>query len=159
MKLNQLKSTPGSRKRRKLLGRGDGSGRGGTSGRGHKGDRARSGCVIRLHFEGGQNTYFRRLPKRGFKSLCHKKYNLVNIGLITKNFSAGESVNEEILREKGLIGGKFNGIKILGTGEIDKAVNVLANAFSTSAKAKIESAGGKCELLSVPAKKEKKAKE
>ncbi len=162
MKLNSLKTTPGSRKKRKLLGRGDGSGHGGTSGKGHKGDKARSGAVIRLHFEGGQNTFFRRLPKRGFKSLDKKTFNVINVGTIAKYFSAGDSVDEKILGDKGLIGDKIEGLKILGEGSIDKSVTVKANAFSASAKAKIESAGGKCELTCPPPppveKKEKSKK-
>jgi large subunit ribosomal protein L15 len=154
MKLNELKPTPGSQKRRKLLGRGDGSGRGGTSGKGHKGDKARSGAVIRLHFEGGQNTFFRRLPKKGFKSLAGKIYNTVNVGTLNELFSGGESVDEQILADKKVIGKKNNGLKILGDGEISKSLTVKANAFSASAKKKIENAGGKCELKNPPPQKE-----
>ncbi len=153
MKLNSLKRTPGSKKKPKLLGRGDGSGRGGTSGKGHKGDKARSGARIRLHFEGGQNTFFRRLPKRGFKSLGRKVFNVINVGDISKKFSAGDSVDEKTLHEKGLIGDKLEGVKILGDGAIDKAVNVKADAFSASARSKIEAAGGKCELTRPPVEK------
>jgi large subunit ribosomal protein L15 len=159
MKLNSLKRTPGSRKRTKLLGRGDGSGHGGTSGKGHKGDKARSGAVIRLHFEGGQNTFFRRLPKRGFKSLDKKRFNVINLGVISKAFSAGDSVDEKILHDKGMIGDKSQGLKILGDGVIDKAVTIKADFFSVSAKAKIEAAGGKCEIIRVvPENKEKSEK-
>ncbi len=153
MKLNSLKRTPGSKKKPKLLGRGDGSGHGGTSGKGHKGDKARSGARIRLHFEGGQNTFFRRLPKRGFKSLDRKVFNVINVETISKKFSAGDSVDEKILHEKGLIGDKLEGLKILGDGAIDKAVNVKADAFSASARSKIEAAGGKCELTRPPVEK------
>ncbi|HOK05452.1 MAG TPA: 50S ribosomal protein L15 [Victivallales bacterium] len=151
MKLHNLKVTPGARKKPKVLGRGDGSGHGGTSGRGHKGDKARSGTKIRLHFEGGQNTFFRRLPKVGFKSMDKVSFNIINVDLISKNFSIGDTVDEQILRKKGLLADKYEGLKVLGNGNIDKAVTVKANAFSASAKAKIEAAGGKCELIGNPA--------
>lgn len=146
MKLHNLKRTPGSRKKPKILGRGDASGQGGTAGKGHKGDKARSGARIRLHFEGGQNTFFRRLPKVGFKSHSKKVFNVINLDLISKYFSSGDTVDESILKEKGLIGDKFSGLKVLGNGNLDKALNVTADAFSASAKSKIEAAGGSCQL-------------
>lgn len=156
MKLHNLKRTPGSRKKPKILGRGDASGQGGTAGRGHKGDKARSGARIRLHFEGGQNTFFRRLPKRGFKSPSAKVYNVINLDLISKHFSNGDTVDEQILREKGLISDKYTGLKILGNGNLDKALKIKANAFSESAKAKIESAGGSCQIIQAQVSPEKK---
>ena len=89
MKLHDLHNTPGSRKKRKIVGRGDGSGLGGTAGRGHKGQKARSGANMRPFFEGGQIPFFRRLPKRGFKSLDHKHLNTVNVSILETSFSAG----------------------------------------------------------------------
>ncbi len=147
MKLHDLHNTPGSKKRRKVVGRGDGSGLGGTAGRGHKGQKARAGANMRPFFEGGQIPLFRRLPKRGFKSLEHKTYNIVNLSLVDSAFATGECVDESTLRAKKLIGTKFSGLKILGTGEITKALSFKANKFSESAKSKIESAGGNCEQI------------
>lgn len=148
MKLHELKNTPGAKKRRKIVGRGDGSGLGGTAGRGHKGEKARSGTQIRPFFEGGQIPFFRRLPKRGFKSRSHKLYNIVNLIQIENNFSAGETIDENILREKKLIGNKGTGLKVLGAGEITKPFTIKADKFSETAKSKIEAAGGKCEITS-----------
>ncbi len=147
MKLHDLHNTPGSRKKRKIVGRGDGSGLGGTAGRGHKGQKARSGANMRPFFEGGQIPFFRRLPKRGFKSLDHKHLNTVNVSILETSFSAGDMVDEEILRKKGIIGKKFSGLKILGTGELTKSLTVRADAFSESARQKVEAAGGKCDTV------------
>lgn len=145
MKLNDLHNTPGARKRRKLLGRGDGSGRGGTSGKGHKGQKARAGANMRPFFEGGQIPLFRRLPKRGFKNPDRFKYNIINLSTLDKLFSANDSVDEQILREKGVVSDKLDGLKILANGEISKPLKVKATKFSLSAKSKIEAAGGSCE--------------
>ncbi len=146
MKLHDLHTSP-SKKRRKLRGRGDGSGLGGTSGRGHKGQKARSAAIIRPFFEGGQIPFFRRLPKRGFNKPDHKEYNLVNVELLEKVFAAGDVVDEAVLHKKGLIAKSMEGLKVLGNGELKKALTVKANKFSASAKAKIEAAGGKCEQI------------
>jgi len=148
MKLHELHPTPGSKKKRMRVGRGDGSNWGGTAGRGHKGQRSRSGSRIRHHFEGGQTPHFRRLPKKGFNSPDHIDFNVVNVGAIEKAFAAGELVDNESLRAKNLIGKKTLPLKILGNGEITKAVKVKAIKFSETAKAKIEAAGGSCETPS-----------
>ena len=131
MKLHELTPTPGSKKRRQRVGRGDGSNWGGTAGRGHKGQKSRTGAAIRHHFEGGQTPTFRRIPKRGFQEL----------------FEAGAVVDENALRMAGVVGKADAPLKILGNGEISKALTVKANKFSASAKAKIEAAGGTCEVI------------
>lgn len=150
MKLHTLKTTPGSRKARLRVGRGDGSGQGGTAGRGHKGQKSRSGAAIRLHFEGGQTPTFRRLPKVGFKRPYVKTiFNVVNVGMIDKFFEAGEAADETTMRLKGILGKAKAPLKILANGEITKAIKVKANYFSEAAKAKIEQAGGTCEVESL----------
>ena len=145
MKLHELTNTPGARKRRKIVGRGDGSGLGGTAGRGHKGQKARSGANMRPFFEGGQIPLFRRLPKRGFNRPEHKHYLVVNVDKLEENFSANEAVDLEALLKKGLVPKSKDSLKILGAGELTKPLSVKAHKFSASAKAKIESVGGKCE--------------
>jgi large subunit ribosomal protein L15 len=142
MRLNNLKPRPGAKHRVKRLGCGESSGHGKTSGKGHKGQKARSGGSIRLGFEGGQMPLIRRLPKRGFNNSAFKtQYALVNLDEL-EVFDAGSQVNEQLLREKGLISGKFDGLKILGRGEITKNLTVEADKFSESARRKIEQAGG-----------------
>lgn len=147
MNLHDLKPTPGSRKPRKRAGRGDSSGLGRTAGRGEKGQKSRTGSSIRPHFEGGQIPLFRRLPKRGFNSPDHKVYALVNLGDVDKNFEANEVVDFASLKAKGLVGKKQLDLKVLATGELSKAFTFKANKFSEAAKAKIEAAGGVCELV------------
>ena len=147
MKLHEITSTPGSTHRRKRVGRGDGSGMGKTACRGEKGQHSRTGSAYRPFFEGGQITFFRRLPKRGFKSMSHVDYTLVNLDIIESNFDAGEVVNSETLRAKSLIGKAELPLKILANGEITKAVTVQAVKFSAAAAAKIEAAGGKVEVI------------
>ncbi len=148
MKLHELSNTPGARKRRKIVGRGDGSGSGGTAGRGHKGQKARSGANMRPFFEGGQVPLFRRLPKRGFTSTDHKRYTVINLNKLEENFAANDAVDLETLIKKGLVTkSSKDGLKILGSGEITKPLSVKAKKFSGSAKTKIESVGGKCEEI------------
>jgi large subunit ribosomal protein L15 len=147
MKLHEMKPTPGSRKVRTRVGRGDGSGQGGTSGRGHKGAHARSGSKYRPYFEGGQVPLFRRLPKRGFKSRNHKEYSLVNVAALEARCQANDCVDLASLEAMGLIRGGGCGLKILGNGEIAKALTVRARKFSATAKAKIEAVGGTCEVV------------
>ncbi|UDQ97552.1 50S ribosomal protein L15 [Lentisphaerota bacterium WC36G] len=147
MKLHELKPTDGSKKRRIRVGRGDGSGKGGTCGRGEKGQMSRSGASHRPYFEGGQITFFRRLPKRGFKSMNHVEYNLVNVNTLEAAFEANDVVDLTVLREKHLIRDNKLSLKILGNGEISKALTVRAAKFSATAKAKIEAAGGTCEVV------------
>jgi large subunit ribosomal protein L15 len=142
MRLNNLKPRPGAKHRVKRLGCGESSGHGKTSGKGHKGQKARSGGSIRLGFEGGQMPLIRRLPKRGFNNSAFKtQYAVVNLDEL-EVFDAGSQINEQLLREKGLISGKFDGLKILGRGEITKKLAVEADKFSESARQKIEQAGG-----------------
>ena len=142
MRLHELKPRPGSKHRVKRLGCGESSGHGKTSGKGHKGQKARSGGSIRLGFEGGQMPLIRRLPKRGFNNAAFKtKYALVNlVDLEALDFTG--TINEAALREHGLVRGRFDGIKVLGNGELKKAVTVEADHISASAREKIEAAGG-----------------
>ncbi|HCW79677.1 MAG TPA: 50S ribosomal protein L15 [Ruminococcaceae bacterium] len=146
MKLNDLTSVPGSRKERKRIGRGYGSGWGKTSGKGHKGQKARSGGSIRPGFEGGQMPLQRRIPKRGFVNNFAKDIRTVNVGSLEK-FDNGAEVDTKSLTEAGLVKACGDGIKILGGGELTKKLTVKANAFSASAKQKIEAAGGKTEVI------------
>lgn len=147
MKLHELSPAPGSRKARKRVGRGDSSGLGKTAGRGDKGQKSRTGSVIRPFFEGGQIPFFRRLPKRGFKNPDRIVFQLVNLNVIDANFNAGDVVDAASLREKKLLGKATLPIKILANGEITKAVTVKAEAFSAAAVSKIEAAGGKTEVI------------
>lgn len=147
MKLHDMKPAPGSRKSRKRVGRGDSSGLGKTAGRGDKGQKSRTGAVIRPFFEGGQIPLFRRLPKRGFKNADRIIYQLVNLGSIDQKFNAGDVVCDETMREKKMLGKAILPIKVLANGEITKAVTVKAEAFSQAAIAKIEAAGGKVEII------------
>ena len=146
MKLHDLHNTV-KRPGRKRVGRGDGSGHGKTAGRGGKGQSARAGFTWRPHFEGGQMPLFRRLPKRGFTNPNHLTFTVVNVRDLEKNFEAGQEVSAELLSKRGLIGAVAAGLKILGDGELSKALKVRANKFSASAKQKIEAAGGSCEIL------------
>ncbi|AZO96528.1 50S ribosomal protein L15 [Halocella sp. SP3-1] len=147
MNLHDLKPNKGSKKKRKRVGRGIGSGRGYTSGRGANGQNARSGGGVRPTFEGGQTPLFRRLPKRGFTNIHKKEFNEVNVYQLNK-FDKNEEVTPERLLESGVINKiAKSGVKILGDGEIEKALVVKANAFTKSAKEKIEGAGGKAEVI------------
>jgi large subunit ribosomal protein L15 len=149
MRLHDLKPRPGSKHRRKRLGQGESSGRGKTAGRGGKGQTARSGSSIRIGFEGGQMPLIRRIPKRGFNNVRFgTRYIPVNLADLNV-FENGATVNEASLREVGLINGRGDGVKVLGTGELTKKLTVSAHAFSASAKTKIEAKGGKCEVVSV----------
>jgi large subunit ribosomal protein L15 len=142
MRLHNLRPRPGSRHRVKRLGCGESSGHGKTSGKGHKGQKARSGGSIRLGFEGGQMPLIRRLPKRGFNNAAfHKHYAVVNVSDLNA-FKAGTVVNEQLLRESNLIRGHFAGIKILGDGELKHDLQVQVDKISTTAREKIEKAGG-----------------
>jgi len=142
MRLHNLRPRPGARHRVKRLGCGESSGHGKTSGKGHKGQKARSGGSLRLGFEGGQMPLIRRLPKRGFNNAAfHRNYAIVNLTDLSE-FKAGTTVNEQLLRESKLVRGDFDGIKILGDGELKHALKIEADKVSESAKAKIEKAGG-----------------
>jgi large subunit ribosomal protein L15 len=147
MRLHNLKPRPGSKHRRKRLGQGESSGHGKTAGRGGKGQTARSGSSIRIGFEGGQMPLIRRIPKRGFNNTAFEtRYIAVNVGDLNV-FDDGATVDETALRSVGLANGPGHGIKVLGTGELSKKLNVTASAFSASAKTKIEAKGGKVELV------------
>lgn len=147
MKLHELAPNPGARKERKRLGRGIGSGLGKTSGKGHKGQNARAGGGVRPGFEGGQMPLMRRLPKRGFSNEPFKvTYEVVNLEALER-FEAGTVVTPELLEETRVCKNAVKGVKVLGTGEITKALTVRAHKVSESAKAKIEAAGGKVEVI------------
>ncbi|MBI4798812.1 MAG: 50S ribosomal protein L15 [Desulfarculus sp.] len=145
MKLNELQPAPGSRKSRKRIGRGQASGQGGTAGKGHKGQNARSGGGVRPGFEGGQMPMQRRLPKRGFHNKFGLKIAEVNLRDLDR-FEAGSVVDAQSLAEAGLIKGSFDAIKLLGQGELSKALTVKVDRASAGAKAKVEAAGGAVEL-------------
>lgn len=147
MKLHELSPAPGSKKTRKRVGRGIGSGLGKTAGRGHKGQNARSGGGVRPGFEGGQTPLFRRLPKRGFTNAPFKK-DLVEVNVSKLNkFEAGTVVTPEKLVEAKVIKSIKDGVKILGQGDITVSLTVQAQGFSASAIEKIEAAGGKAEVV------------
>jgi large subunit ribosomal protein L15 len=149
MRLHDLKPRPGAKHRRKRLGQGESSGRGKTAGRGGKGQTARSGSSIRIGFEGGQMPLIRRIPKRGFNNARFgTTFIPVNVEGLNA-FDDGARVDEAALRKAGLVNGRGDGVKILGDGELAKKLTVVANAFSASAKAKIEGKGGKCEVVKV----------
>jgi large subunit ribosomal protein L15 len=146
MRLHDLKPRPGARHPKKRLGQGRATGHGKTSGRGGKGQTARSGSSIRIGFEGGQMPLIRRMPKRGFNNAAFTvRYIPVNVGSLDR-FADGTRVDAQALRQAGLAGRKAGGIKILGEGELTRRLTVCADAFSASARAKIEKAGGTCEL-------------
>lgn len=142
MILNQLRAPIGSRKNKKRLGRGEGSGHGKTSGRGNKGQKARSGGFHKVGFEGGQMPLMRRLPKRGFYNLFSKSLAVVNVGDLNK-FKAGEEIDLAVLKGRKFIKGQYDGLKVLGDGDLSVALTIKAKTFSQTALAKIEKAGGK----------------
>ena len=147
MKLHELKPSEGAFKTRKRVGRGVASGHGKTSGKGHKGQNARSGGGVRPGFEGGQLPLFRRLPKRGFNNYEFRtEYAVVNVGDLN-DFKDGSVIELKNLKESGLVKKEKDGIKILGSGELTKKLTVKANKFSSTAKEKIENAGGKIEVI------------
>ena len=146
MKLNQLTATPGSTKERKRIGRGYGSGPGKTAGKGHKGQKARAGRGQRPGFEGGQMPLQRRVPKRGFNNIFAKEIVSLNVGTLNQ-FEDGAVVDAAALVETGILRKSCDGVKILANGELKKKLTVKATAFSEAAKAKIEAAGGKAEVI------------
>ena len=146
MNLHSLETTPGSRKNRHRVGRGDGSGWGGTCGRGEKGQRSRSGAAVRHHFEGGQTPSFRRIPKRGFHNIFATPMEIINLSALNR-FEDGETVTAEALLAKGILSKCEYGYKVLANGNVTKKVTVQANAFSQAAKEAIEAAGGKAEVI------------
>ncbi len=145
MDLSNLKSAPGSRKDKFRKGRGHGSGNGKTAGKGHKGQKARSGAP-RPGFEGGQMPLYRRLPKKGFRCRNHKEIVAINLREL-EVFENDSVVSIETLKERGIIKSPKDGVKILGDGKFTRKLTVQANAFSASAKEKIEALGGKAEVI------------
>ena len=147
MKLHDLKPTPGSTHRRKRVGRGISAGQGKTAGRGTKGQKARTGGSIKPYFEGGQLPLVRRLPHtRGFTNIFKVHYRVVNLDTLESKFDSGAQVTPAALVERGVIDRAEN-VKVLGRGELKKALSVQAHAFSTSAKEKIAAAGGTVEEI------------
>jgi large subunit ribosomal protein L15 len=146
MKLNELSPAKGSRKAPRRLGRGVGSGSGKTAGRGTKGYNSRSGGGVRPGYEGGQMPLHRRLPKRGFANIFRKNIAVINIRDL-KRFDKGSVVDEAALVQSGLVSGKRDGIKLLGHGEIDYALDIKLSHISKSAREKVEAAGGKVEVI------------
>lgn len=148
MKLHELKpNVGGGVKATKRLGRGTGSGRGTTAGRGSNGQNSRSGGGTRPGFEGGQMPLYRRLPKRGFTNIFAKEYAIVNVSDLNDKFEDGAEVTPALLQEAGLIKKLYDGVKILGDGNLDKKLTVKATKFSKSATEKIEANGGKVEVI------------
>lgn len=147
MKIHELSPAEGSRKKRKRVGRGPGSGHGKTSCRGHKGQKSRSGGGPRIGFEGGQMPLQRRLPKRGFDNLFRKNYSIVNIKDLS-TFAPDSSVDSESLKKAGLVKKDRDGIKLLGNGEISHPLVVQVNKVSKTAREKIEASGGRVEIIS-----------
>ena len=146
MKLSELKPPQGAKKKKKRIGRGEGSGHGGTSTKGHKGHKARSGGTISPGFEGGQMPIQRRLPKRGFRNPFRKEYSIINIQDLNR-YPEGTVVDMETLRDSGLIRAVRWGVKVLGKGTLAHALTVRAHHYSLAAKNKIEAAGGKAEVM------------
>ena len=148
MKLHELAPAPGSTKEHFRVGRGHGSGNGKTAGKGHKGQNARSGGGVRPGFEGGQMPLYRRLPKRGFNNYNFAtKYAIVNLADLDKKFEDGAVIDIEAMVAAGLVKNQYDGVKVLGDGELTKKFTVKAAAFSKSATEKIEAAGGKAEVM------------
>ena len=146
MDLHSLKPAEGSKHRRIRVGRGRASGKGKTCGRGHKGQMSRAGATHKPLFEGGQMPFVRKLPKRGFNNFNRKEIVPVNLDALNA-IEDGTEVTIELLQEKGLVNGRFDGVKILGSGAVEKKLTVKVNAFSATAKEKIEAAGGTCEVV------------
>ena len=146
MKLNELNKLPEA-KRRKIVGRGPGSGMGKTSTRGENGQKSRSGASIKAWFEGGQSPLYRRIPKRGFNNARFRiEFATINLSDLNK-FNDGDVVTPELLKEKGIVKQQLCGIKVLGNGTLEKKLTVRAHRFSSSAVTKIESAGGTAEVI------------
>jgi large subunit ribosomal protein L15 len=146
MNLHELKPNPGAKHRRKRLGSGESSGLGKTSGRGHKGQKSRSGGGVRPGFEGGQMPLHRRLPKKGFSNKAFRPtVAIVNVSQLNERFEDGATIDEKALRTAGLVSGRFDLVKVLGNGNLERKLTVTVDAVSASAQAKIEKAGGSVE--------------
>lgn len=147
MKLHELSPVSGSTHVAKRIGRGAGSGTGKTAGKGHKGQKARSGSGGKVGFEGGQMPFKMRVPKRGFVNIFRTQYAIINVETLEERFEAGAVIDAQVLKEIGLVKESYDGIKVLGNGEITKGLTIKAAAFSKSAQEKIEKAGGKAEVI------------
>ena len=147
MNLSNLKPPSGATHAKKRIGRGQGSGNGKTAGRGHKGAKSRSGFKFKRGFEGGQMPLHRRVPKRGFHNPFRVQYEVVNLDLLALKFEAGTVVTPELLRERGLVPGGGRPVKVLGRGDLGKALTIRAHKFSGKAAEKIQAAGGAAESL------------
>ena len=146
MKLHELKSAEGSRKRRNRVGRGPSSGNGKTAGRGQKGQKARNTPGPNPWFEGGQTPLFKRLPKRGFTNVSRKEYSIINLETLNK-FEEGTEVTPELLLDSGVLSKEKSGVKVLAKGSIDRKLTVKAHKFSRAAQEAIEAAGGSVEVI------------
>ena len=151
MDLSNLKPAKGAKKDKKRVGRGPGSGNGKTAGRGHKGAQSRSGFTFKRGFEGGQMPLHRRLPKRGFTNIFRKEFAVVNLDTLSERFAAGTVITPELLRESGVVHDRTAPIKVLGRGDVDKALTVHAHKFSGTAASKIAAAGGATEVIGAAA--------
>ena len=147
MGLNNLKPADGSKFERKRVGRGPGSGNGKTAGRGNKGAQSRSGWKYKRGFEGGQMPLHRRVPKRGFTNIFRTEYDVVNLDQLEKLFEKGATVTVDSLRDAGIVSSRTALVKVLGRGEVTKALTVQAHKFSGKAAEKLAAAGGKAETL------------
>ncbi|HEY7187137.1 MAG TPA: 50S ribosomal protein L15 [Vicinamibacterales bacterium] len=147
MDLSDLKPSEGSKKNKKRVGRGHGTGQGAQAGRGHKGAQSRSGFKFKRGFEGGQMPLHRRIPKRGFHNAFRVEYAVVNLDTLAERFDAGTVVTPELLRERGLVHGTSRQIKVLARGDIAKKLTVRAHKFSGKAAEKIAAAGGAAEVV------------
>src|SRR5438093_10002252 len=147
MALNNLRPPHGATHAKKRIGRGQGSGNGAQAGRGHKGAKSRSGFKFKRGFEGGQMPLHRRIPKRGFHNVFRTEYTVVNLDTLSERFEAGTVVTPELLRERGLVHGSRQPIKVLARGDIGKNVTVRAHKFSGKAAANIAAAGGAAEVM------------
>ena len=145
--LDRLKPPCGAVRKKRRVGRGEGSGWGKTAGKGSKGQNSRSGGGVKAGFEGGQMPLQRRLPKRGFTNIFKKTYAVVNVGTLSERFKEGDVVDRAVLIERGILKRKRLPLKVLGEGEINIAITVKADSFSKSAREKIEACGGKVEVL------------
>jgi large subunit ribosomal protein L15 len=146
MELNNLKPKKGSRHAKKRVGRGPGSGHGKTASRGEKGQKSRSGYTSKLGFEGGQMPLHRRLPKRGFTNIFKARYAVVNLADLER-FDNGATIDETALRAAGLMKGRYDGVKVLGNGNLTKKLTVHAAKFSETARKQIDAAGGTCQEI------------
>jgi len=148
MELHTLRPAPGAKRARKRVGRGPGSGNGKTAGRGSKGQKSRSGYSRRVGFEGGQMPLSRRLPKRGFTNIFRVAYQVVNLRDLERVFTDGETASPSTLADRGLVRRTGGPVKVLASGDLSKGLVVQAHAFSGQARARIEAAGGRCEVVS-----------